>query len=145
MKSKIIVTLIVLSCTLGFAQKKITWKDLAKVKFEKKYFPLYDDYFLFPHFSESVKALEGKKVTLTGYFLNIDPSGGIYILSKGPMASCFFCGMGGPETAVELQFTKKPNFKTDDIVTVTGILNLNSEDVKHFNYILKKSHAKLEN
>lgn len=57
------------------------------------------------------------------------------------MASCFFCGMAGPETAIELQFDLKPTFRTDDIVTVTGILKLNDEDVKHFNYIITNSKA----
>ncbi|WP_341220585.1 homoserine dehydrogenase [Polaribacter atrinae] len=52
------------------------------------------------------------------------------------MSSCFFCGVGGPETAVELHFKNKPNFKTDQIVAVTGILKLNRDDVEHFNYIL---------
>lgn len=142
MKNKIIITVILLSCFTGFAQKKITWKDLSKVTFTKKYFPAYGQDFLSPTFSPSVKALEGKKVTITGYFLNIDPNGKVFILSKGPMASCFFCGIGGPETAMELQFTKKPTFKTDQIITVTGIFKLNHDDVEHFNYILTNAEAK---
>ena len=51
--------------------------------------------------------------------------------------------MGGPETAVELQFTSEPTFMTDDLITVTGILKLNSEDVEHFNYILTKCEGEL--
>jgi hypothetical protein len=143
MKNKILIPIILLICSVSFAQKEITWQNLADIKYEKKYFPQYDEYFMYPTFSASVKALEGKKVSLTGYFLNIDPSGALFILSKGPMASCFFCGIGGPETAVEIQFDMPPSFKTDDIVTVTGVLKLNSDDVEHFNYILTKSSAKL--
>lgn len=145
MKNKILLAIILLSGFGSFAQKKITWKDLAKVKFVEKYFADYGQSFLHPNFSSSVKALAGKKVSITGYFLNLDPQEKIYILSKGPMSSCFFCGIGGPETAVEIQFIRKPNFKTDDIITVTGILELNSEDVEHFNYILTKSEGKLAN
>lgn len=59
------------------------------------------------------------------------------------MSSCFFCGQGGPETAVELHFTDKSNFKTDNIVTITGILKLNRDDVDHFNYILTNCKGKL--
>lgn len=143
MKNKILFTLFFLSCFTSFAQKNITWKDLAKVKFVDKYFPEYGQSFLFPKFSSSVKALEGKKVTITGYLLNLDPEGKIYILSKGPMSSCFFCGIGGPETAIELEFTSDPTFTTDDVITVTGILKLNSDDVEHFNYILTQSEGKL--
>lgn len=136
MKNHILITLLLLICLTGFSQKKITWDDLAKVKFVDKYFPEFEQSFLYPNFSNEVKALEGKEVTITGYFLNLDPEGAVYILSKNPMASCFFCGVGGPETAVELNFTKDPPFKTDDIVTITGVLKLNSDDVEHFNYIL---------
>jgi len=143
MKNKILFTFLFLACTVSFAQKKITWQDLAKVKYEKKYFPAYDDYFMYPHFSASVKALEGKKVIIVGYFLNIDPDGKQFVLSKGPMSSCFFCGIGGPETAIEVEFDSKPNYKTDDIVIITGVLKLNSEDVEHFNYILTKSTGEL--
>jgi hypothetical protein len=143
MKNKILLLLIFLTCSVSLAQKKITWDDLAEIKYEKKYFPEYDEYFMYPTFSSPVKALEGKKVTITGYFLNIDPSGELFIVSKGPMASCFFCGIGGPETAIEIQFDSPPNFKTDDIVTVTGTLKLNADDVEHFNYIFTKSEAKL--
>ena len=143
MKNRILISLIFFICFASFAQKKITWQDLAKVKFTRKYFPIYDQYFLSPDFSSSVKALEGKKITITGYFLDIDPQGEIYILSKGPMSSCFFCGVGGPETAIELHFPNEPSFKMDDIITVTGILKLNSDDVEHFNYILTKSKGKL--
>lgn len=139
MRSKIVITLFFLSTIGSFAQRKITWHDLSKVKFVDKYFPKYGQSFLYPNFSTSVKELEGKKVTITGYFLDINPQGGMYILSKGPMSSCFFCGIGGPETAIELQFTSKPDFKTDDVITITGILKLNSEDVEHFNYILTES------
>ncbi len=137
--------LILLSSYASFSQKNITWEDLAKVEFTEKFFPSYGEIFLYPKFSDSVKSLEGKRVTIKGYFLNIDPQGKLLILSKGPMSSCFFCGIGGPETAIELQFRSKKTFKTDTIITVTGILNLNADDIEHFNYILKECQALLIN
>lgn len=143
MKNKILFTLILLFSLTSFAQQEITWLDLSKVKFERKFFPEYQEYFLYPYFAPSVEALDGKEITITGYFLDIDPAGEIFVLSKGPMASCFFCGVGGPETAMELHFSDKPSFKMDDIVTVTGTLKLNSEDVDHFNYILSNCKAEL--
>ncbi len=141
MKNKILIPFILLVSAICFSQQKVTWKDLSKVKFTDKYMPAYDQAFLHPEFSSSVKALEKKQITITGYFLSIDPKGEIFILSKGPMSACFFCGIGGPETAMELRFKTKPNFKTDDIITVTGILNLNDTDIEHFNYILTECKA----
>ena len=104
MKYKILIFLFFLSCFSISAQRNVTWQDLSKVKFESKYFKSYGGYFLYPHFSTSVKELDGKRITIAGYFLNIDPQGKLFILSYGPMSSCFFCGVGGPETAIELQF-----------------------------------------
>lgn len=141
MKNKLIILLIFLSTYACFSQKNITWKDLAEVEFTEKFFPAYGEDFLYPDFSNSVKTLEGKKVTITGYFLNVDPRGELLILSKGPMSSCFFCGIGGPETAMELQFASKKSFKTDTIITVTGVLKLNADDIEHFNYILTGCEA----
>ncbi len=135
--------LILLSCSICYCQQKINWQDLAQVKFTEKFFPAYGEAFLYPTFLQPVKALEGKQVTITGYFLNIDPQEKLYILSKGPMSSCFFCGVGGPETAVELQFKEKQNFRTDAIVAITGTLKLNADDVEHFNYILSGCKGEL--
>lgn len=145
MKNNIATLLLLLVSFACFGQKEISWDDLARVKYTDKYFPVFDEYFLFPTFSPEIQALEGKEITITGYLLNIDPRGELYILSKNPMASCFFCGVGGPETAMELNFVSKPNFKTDDVITVTGVLKLNDADVEHFNYILTQCHGQLVN
>lgn len=136
MKNNILIIFLLLTISTCFGQKKITWDDLSKVKFVEKYFPEYDEKFLYPEFSESIKALDGKMITISGYFLHISPKDKLYMLSKGPMSSCFFCGVGGPETAIELQFDARQNLKTDNIVSVTGKLKLNPDDVEHFNYIL---------
>jgi len=143
MKNNIINLVFFLSCLYAFGQKEITWQDLAAVKFTDKYFAKYDESFLYPEFLPSIKNLEGKVLTIKGYFLNIAPEEKIYILSKGPMSACFFCGQGGPETAIELHFTKPPNFKTDDIVSITGKLKLNQDDVAHFNYIFTECKGQL--
>jgi hypothetical protein len=98
---------------------------------------------MYPTFSEDVKALNGKLITIKGYFLDIIAKKNVFMLSKGPMASCYFCGQGGPESAIEIEFINKKNFKTDDIVLITGLLKLNKDDVEHFNYILKECKGTL--
>ncbi|WP_276166414.1 hypothetical protein [Zobellia alginiliquefaciens] len=136
MKHNLLYALFFLVSITAMGQVDITWDDLAKVDYTEKYFPTYDSNFLYPEFSQEIINLQGKEVTLSGYFLDVDPNGELIILSKNPLASCFFCGNGGPETAVELHFKTKPNFNTDDVVLITGTLKLNKDDVEHFNYIL---------
>jgi hypothetical protein len=121
------------------AQKKITWEDLEDVEFVEKFVEAVDAYYLFPKFGPSLKALAGKKVSISGFMLVLDTSGDFYVLSKGPFASCFFCGMAGPETIIEVQFKNKSHrkFKMDDKVTLTGTFRLNKDDIEHCNYILE--------
>tara|TARA_B100000927_G_scaffold136173_1_gene109881 strand:+ start:685 stop:1122 length:438 start_codon:yes stop_codon:yes gene_type:complete len=130
--------LIFISITnICFSQTEITWKDLEDVEFSDMYVEEVDEYVLYPHFGASVRDLEGKEIILSGYILAISPDDGYYVLSKGPFASCFFCGGGGPETIVEL-FLKsdKDYFMMDEFITMKGVFRLNSEDIYHCNYIL---------
>lgn len=125
------------------AQLELTWKDFADVNFEPEYNEKYDVHFLMPRFGETIKTYNGKRITITGYFLDISGSGEVFLISQNPMASCFFCGAAGPETIIEVSFKDEPPFKTDQIVTVTGVLELNANDVDHCNYILNGASGKL--
>ena len=92
-------------------------------------------------FSSEMKALEGKEVIITGYFLVLDGNQSVYLLSKNPMASCFFCGNGGPETIVDLQFSTKPSFVMDDLLSVKGTLSLNENDPNACYYKIENADA----
>jgi hypothetical protein len=142
MKKLILTFLVVLTSAALFAQTKADlWDTFAKTKFEPKYYEKLGEYLFYPTFSEELKALEGKEVTITGYYVPFAPEGANYIiLSKFPMSQCFFCGGGGPESIVEVNFTKGPDkFQPDDLVTVKGKLKLNPEDMDHVNFILGQS------
>ena len=129
----------------GFAQSELTWDDLADASFAPEYNEQYEVYFLMPTFGEKIKAYQGKQIKITGYFLDISGSGEVFLVSRNPMASCFFCGAAGPETIIEVNFKEEPPFKTDQIVTVTGKLELNPKDVDHCNYILHGASGVLMN
>ena len=127
------------------AQSKLTWDDLADVDFVPEYNEKYDVHFLMPSFGDKIKAYNGKKIEITGYFLDISGTGEVFLVSANPMASCFFCGGSGPESIVEVAFDKIPPFKTDQVVTVTGTLELNRDNVDHCNYILRNASGELVN
>ncbi|MCB0794498.1 MAG: hypothetical protein KDB88_07145 [Flavobacteriales bacterium] len=124
----------------GSAQTKITWTTLQDVRFTEKYSEEEEANFFFPHFGSKVQALEGKEVYLKGYILALDPIDNYYLLSKSPMASCFFCGMGGPETVVELKLVPgSAVFEMDEVATIKGRLKLNDHDIYQCNYILEEA------
>lgn len=115
------------------------WNEFAKTKFESKYYEKIGEYLFYPNFSTELKALEGKEVTIQGFYVPFAPEDGNYIvISKYPMSQCFFCGGAGPESIAEVVLVKSSQkFQVDDLITVKGKLKLNAEDVEHVNFILK--------
>ncbi len=125
------------------AQKVIDWEILTGVEYEKNDPRDLSKTGVFnpPTFDSTVKDLDGEIIKIAGYFLSIPTDESVYMLSKNPFASCFFCGEGGAESIMELHFPKEPKFEMDDLVYVTGILKLNATDTAHCYYILKVTDA----
>ncbi|AXT58977.1 hypothetical protein D1816_00950 [Aquimarina sp. AD10] len=141
---KVLLLLIFISIPFHFfAQQKLSWSDLSNVSFHNIYNVYYDDYFLKPTFDNKIKSYQGSKISIKGYFLDFSYEEEFYMVSRNPMSSCFFCGGAGPETIIEVIFKDKSNYKTDQIIEVVGILELNVDDVDHCNYILKEATARL--
>ena len=126
----------------SFSQIEISWQDLEDVEFSEVYVDEVDEYILFPHFGLDVRELDAQEVVLSGYILALDPDKGYYVLSKGPFASCFFCGAGGPETIVELSLkSDKDSFYMDEFTTIKGTLKLNIDDIYRCVYILENAEV----
>ncbi|MGB0165916.1 MAG: DUF3299 domain-containing protein [Luteibaculum sp.] len=121
------------------AQQKIDWKVLSDVSFTEEYSDELASYIMIPDFGPKVKALEGKKVLISGYMIPLDVEQNQYVLSANPFASCFFCGNAGPETVMDIIFTSKKKLRTDEYVSVAGVLKLNTRDIYHLNYILEEA------
>jgi len=125
---------------------ELDWEYLKEhVGFTEKYNKKVDMLLLYPTFSEEIKALNGKQAYIKGYIIESDPSSGIYVLSRYPMAQCYFCGGAGPDSIVEIQLKdKSKRYETDDIATISGTFYVNATDIEHCNYILKKAVVTLE-
>ena len=124
------------------AQTFLEWSDLS----EEISLELLSPDTIFPEFQKAtftskMKALEGKKIIITGYLLVLDGEQSKYLLSKNPMASCFFCGNGGPETVIELKFSQKPSFEMDELLSVEGTLHLNEDNPNICYYRIEKADA----
>ncbi|WP_343854217.1 hypothetical protein [Algoriphagus jejuensis] len=119
------------------------WKSLTEVSYkisEDQFGELY-----VPVFSDNIKKLEGKEVEADGYII---PFEGMFkpehiILSSLPLAECFFCGSGGPETVMEVMLTNPIKY-TSKRVKVRGKLTLNAKDPEKLMYILKDARLILE-
>ena len=123
----------------GFmAQQSITWDQLTDVKFSKKYDATLGIELLTASFGESVKALDGKEIIIKGYIIPLDPLGTQYVISRNPMATCFFCGGSGPESVAELRLHPKSirRYATDELLSFKGVLKLNESNSASLNYVI---------
>ena len=93
-----------------------------------------------PVFSEEIKALNGKVVTVKGYIIPVEGFKGHteFILSAFPYSMCFFCGAAGPETVMEIMAAVPVEYTTEAIV-LTGKLKLNDSDVNQLMYSLSEA------
>ena len=140
--NKLIYILVLFISNNLFSQTEIDWLKLRDVYYKSEYREDVDGYFQTPYFGETVELLDNKEVVITGYMLTLAPDEGLYVLSQNPYADCFFCGYGGPESAIELRL--KPghdSFFMDELVTVVGILRLNRLDVSSGVYIMDNAIA----
>ncbi len=133
----------IIAVTSKAQHRKIDWQLLAKVEWDDRYVPEYDESVWYPDFSKEVLSLDSTLVEIKGYVIPVDVESGYYVLSANPFASCFFCGNAGPESVMELQFASKDNaFRTDELLVFTGRIKLNWDDLEHCNYILKGAQPK---
>jgi hypothetical protein len=141
MKNLLTISAIILFVISANAQKFDAWNEFAKTKFEPRYDEKLSEYIFHPTFPSGLLALVGKEITIQGYYVPFAPENEDYIvISKFPMSQCFFCGGGGPESIVEVNFSKDPGrFQVDDLITVKGKLKLNTDDLDHVNFILTQA------
>ncbi|RIW18912.1 hypothetical protein D0X99_02165 [Algoriphagus lacus] len=118
------------------------WELFAKTTFHEKFNKAHGVYFYFPKFGSELLALQGKTVELQGFYIPLDTSPSkTLILSKYPMAECFFCGGAGPESIAVVYLKSPPNRrpKLDQILKVRGILQLNATDVEEMTFIIQNA------
>lgn len=139
MKRLTILSVLIFLSGITLAQGTLAsqnWEKLAAVSYEKTE-DEYGELFV-PVFGTDIRAMEGKEVTLPGYII---PFEGMFkpdhiIISSLPVAACFFCGSGGPESVAEV-YMADPIKYTANAIKVTGTLELNDTDFNQLMYILK--------
>lgn len=142
----LVVCLFVLSLTAS-AQKSpykgfpsLVWPKLYNITFvqSKDELGAYNK----PVFPEEVKALRNKTIVLPGYMVPLEneTTSNRIMLSSLPLNACFFCGVGGPETVVEVRLKDKTSYIKDPI-EVKGVLILNDDDPDSMIYVLEQAEV----
>ena len=105
------------------AQSAVSWETLAQVRLVR------DGARFAPRFEPTVQRLQGQQIKVQGFILPITEGGeqAHFILSASPVAGCFYCMPGGPESMVEVRLDRPIAFSYDP-VTVAGRLELLQDD-----------------
>lgn len=124
----------------AIGQKGDSWATLGMVTFDTKFDPDWGIDIQIPTFGPIISALEGKEIEVEGFIIPLTGkiSQSHFMLSKYPQSMCFFCGLAGPETAMQV-FTagqKKVAFQEEKI-KVSGILRINDKDLSTPLYTLE--------
>lgn len=119
------------------AQDDNLWQSLADLTFKKEYDEMLGFKVDVPVFSETLKELEGKEVTIKGYIIPVEgyKSHTEFVFSAYPYNMCFFCGGAGPETVMEVYAIEAIKY-TAEPVTIKGKLELNDSDINRLIYAL---------
>jgi hypothetical protein len=116
----------------------LTWPNLYAIDYKKEKDNLGE--YERPIFSSAVKALQGKVISLPGYMVPFESAteGNHFTLSSTPLNACFFCGVGGPETVIEVHLKKSISYQEKPI-QVRGVLKLNDKDPDKMIYLLENA------
>lgn len=117
----------------------LDWNVMNDVKLNECFNEQISEYFYCPEFGSIMKSLQGKTVALKGYVLPLE--GGYFVLSMNPMASCYFCGGGGPQSMADLKFKSPRAFKMDAFLMFKGKLRLNNNNIEELFYILEDAEV----
>ena len=100
-----------------------SWDTMAQVRLVKQ------DGRYVPEFEAAVLELAGTEIQLKGFMLPLDqsPKQAHFLLSANPVAECFFCLPGGPESLVEVKLDGEIDFSYDPIA-IAGTLELLEDD-----------------
>lgn len=123
----------------AYAQMEVPWERLAQVKLVKE-----EGKFV-PQFLEPVQQLNGEEIQLKGFMLPLDqaPKQAHFILSANPVADCFYCMPGGPETLVEVKLSTAVEFSYNPI-TISGRLELLQDDPLGMYYRLTEARLQTD-
>lgn len=133
------ILMVVMTSTTTGQTQEITWNTLKDVTFYEEYNEEFDFNVLYPKFGQSVLDLDEQQVIIKGYAIPIDELGyeDILVLSAAPYSQCFFCGMAGPESVMDIKPREKlPEIVLDKKLKFKGILKLNVKDLSKLNYVL---------
>lgn len=104
-----------------------TWEVLGQVSFVDR-----GNYTFEPVYTDDVRQLNGQEIELQGYMVPGDQrtEQTFFLLSLYPVAGCYFCLPGGPETFVEVRSETPIPYRFDPLTLRGSLEVLGPEEVR---------------
>lgn len=104
-----------------------TWEILGQVSFVDR-----GNYTFEPVYTDEVRQLDGQEIELQGYMIPGDQRTGqtFFLLSLYPVAECYFCLPGGPETFIEVRSETPIPYQFDPLTLQGNLEVLGPEEVR---------------
>ncbi|MDT0678543.1 hypothetical protein [Autumnicola musiva] len=116
----------------------LTWQLLKNIDYVDIATEEYPQGIMNPIINKRLKELKGAYITISGHAIPMDEKS--YALSENVMATCFFCGMAGPESIMGIAFKDKaPNLETDQFLTLIGKFDYNDSNPDDWIYHIKEA------
>lgn len=141
-RQRLLLLILVWFSISSFGLPTKMWELFASTHFEEKLNRSMGMHFYYPRFTTNLLAFQGKIIELEGFYIPLDlENSRTMVLSKYPMAECFFCGGSGPESIALVHLKTPPGrrLKMDQIVRVKGTLKLNATNVKEMTFIISNA------
>ena len=120
--------------------EEITWETLSNITLKEVWSDKYKMKITKPVFDATIRKLNGKMVSITGFLIPTTTYGKEYVISQNSYSGCYFCGNAGIESIIELKFEgDNIRYKIDRYLVVEGKLILNEGDEFGFIYTLQNA------
>lgn len=144
-KTLLISALVCVTCFSATAQQPkpqtVSWNMLKDVTWSEEYITSLSGYYEMPKFGRQIEFLENRPIVIQGFYMPVDVKGSVFALSETPSNMCFFCGVGGIESVMEISVKEGhrdlKGVRTDRYIQVKGIFSINRDDPEHLMYVLK--------
>lgn len=135
-----IISISLITTIVVQGQHKATWNLFQNAIYEDAYIEAYDSYASLLVCNDEMNALKNQALTITGYYIPVEED--VFIISRFPNATCFFCGAAGMESVMEVRMNTSLPFTpiTDDLMTFKGKLKVNCTEWEYVSFILEDAH-----
>jgi hypothetical protein len=121
--------------TTHTAPIEITWEDLKFDSISEVWSEEFATVMVIHHIKDKIKRLDGKNIAIRGFLNSIDDINKDYVISDRIYETAW--DISNPETIIQVKIKPDSSLNLSHRILITGILQINEDDIFQLDYILK--------